>query len=279
MKKLIFLSLCSVCLIIVLESFAPLKIMRKDGTDPGYTGSPGDSLKNCTFCHGGTATPIAGWITSTIPASGYVPGQRYTITATNTEDGGTRFGFEVSPQDPTGKLLGTMVITDASRTKLVGDSKYITYTANGVDGQGLNSWTFDWIAPAKGTGEVVFYGAFNSNFEGHKDGDKTFLSTLKVKEAGTTGISDIPNKLFAIAIYPNPAKDYLQVNFEVKTASNVIIDVIDLAGKQITILMNSRLNNGVFNKQFDINSLSEGNYLVRINADGASQTHKITIQK
>ncbi len=91
MKKAILLVLLAFTGVIALESFV-LRVARKDGTDPGYTGSPGDSLKNCTACHGGIAFPVDGWITSNIPSSGYVPGTTYTITAKNREFGATRFG-------------------------------------------------------------------------------------------------------------------------------------------------------------------------------------------
>lgn len=274
MKKILLLTFGGLYLIIVLG--LTLKTARQDGTEPGHTGSPGDSLKNCTACHGGTAVDIEGWITSNIPASGYIPGNTYTLVATNTEDEGTRFGFQVSPQDITGKLLGKLVLTDTHRTKLVGNSKYITYTANGVDGMGSNSWTFDWIAPQAGTGTVVFYGAFNSNFNGHKDGDQTFLSTLQVKEAGTEGVANIVENVNSVSIYPNPASDRVAMTFTVAKKCIVTIDVLDINGKQVVRLMNE-VQSGPINKQFSLAGIPDGNYLIRVQADGQTVTHKINV--
>ncbi|MGV3597413.1 MAG: choice-of-anchor V domain-containing protein [Bacteroidota bacterium] len=276
MKKLVYLIMLGGCLTVLLGTTWGVK--RKDGTEPGYTGSPGDSLKNCTACHGGIATPVEGWITSNIPASGYVPGQQYTITATNTEFGGTRFGFEVSPQDIKGNLLGTIVLTDTNRTKLVGDKKYITYTSNGVDGQDSNSWTFDWIAPQAGTGDVVFYGAFNSNFDGHKGDDHTYLSTLRVKEVGTASLPTLPAIVTNVSVYPNPARDYIDVSFTPTISSAITVDITDLNGKQVA-LVNPDKQTGSTIKRINIASLSAGNYLVRFRADGQSQTRKITVVK
>jgi hypothetical protein len=76
MKKVLLISSAFVILLITQSL-----IMKKDGAAPGYTGSPGDSLKNCTACHGGTAIKINNWITSDIPADGYVPGKTYIIRA------------------------------------------------------------------------------------------------------------------------------------------------------------------------------------------------------
>lgn len=108
--------------------------------------------------------------------------------------------------------LVKMVLTDTVRTKFVGDEKYITYTENGIEGKDSLSWTFDWTAPAAGTGEVVFYGGFNSNYNGDKGGDRTFLSTLKVKEK-TNSINLLASSN-SISIFPNPVKDILNLKVD-----------------------------------------------------------------
>jgi hypothetical protein len=272
MKKIILLAFIGVLGNIVLES----KIAKRDGTDPGYTGSPGDSSKNCTTCHGGITLNEEGWITSNIPAEGYTPGETYTIKATNYAMGGTRFGFEISPQALNGDLLGTMVITDTARTKLVGDDKYITYKADGVEGVDSNVWIFDWIAPASGTGDVVFYGAFNSN-PGHKGGDNTTLSTLTVHESGATGISNVTGKIANVLVFPNPSNDDLKLSFDVKTASDVTIDITDIQGKHVMSILNGKQVGNV-NKSINTQVLQAGTYLIRIKLDGkVSTTRKLSV--
>ena len=123
------------------------------GSPAGYTGSPGDG-KNCTNCHNGSASWVSGWITSDIPAEGYTPGNTYTITVTVSGSG--QKGFEVSPQDVPGNLLGTL--TAGANNHLVGGGKYVTQNAK-VNANPA-SWSFSWTAPAATTGLVTFYGAF-----------------------------------------------------------------------------------------------------------------------
>ena len=94
------------------------------GAPAGYTGSPFDG-KNCTTCHGGNASNVTGWITSDVPASGYVPGNNYSITVTVTGNG--KKGFEVSPQDAAGNLVGTLIAGTGS--ELTGSGKYITQSS------------------------------------------------------------------------------------------------------------------------------------------------------
>src|SRR5688572_22718444 len=267
MKKILFI-VSAFAILFISQS---LMIMKKDGAAPGYTGSPGDSLKNCTACHGGFATNVNNWITSDIPPGGYVPGTTYTITATNRESGATRFGFEVSPQDVSGNLLGTMIITDNIRTKFVGGNKYITYTENGVEGVDSLSWSFQWVAPLQEK-EVVFYGGFNSNFDGHKGGDQTFLSTLKVKRDASFGIAKAGFDQ-KVKVYPNPTFNYIQIDFEVKSAGRLIVEVIDMNGRQVSLLMNGDVSSGTFSQKFDIASLADGSYYIRVSMNGNITSH------
>lgn len=266
MKNYIYSGLLALAAAVTLQSFDTVKLGKRDGTEPGYTGSPGDSLKNCTACHGGRATFIDGWITSNIPSTGFVPGERYTLKATNTEFGGTRFGFLISPQALNGDLLGTLLVTDTTTTKLVGNDRYVTYKAAGTEGVDSLSWTFDWIAPADSVNEVIFYGAFNSNFEGHKDGDETTLSQLKVFKQGFTGLANA--ELGNIAVYPNPASDYIKL----QTAHNLApqsVCVLSLTGKEM-LHINKPADNVIH-----VQSLPTGIYLIKtIQADGKTYLGK-----
>lgn len=275
MKKLIPGIFITVLGIITLESFVPLKSKRRDGTDPGYTGSPGDGYKNCSNCHGGMAVTKEGWITSDIPEEGYVPGETYTITATNSAMGSTRFGFCVSPQALNGDLLGALLITDTLRTKLVGDNKYVTYRADGVEGVDSNVWVFDWVAPKAGTGNVVFYGAFNSN-PGHKGSDGTTLSTLTVKEKGSTGLVSISDKVSNLLIYPNPVSDFVKVSFDLNGSRNVNIDISDVNGKSIVVIAKGK-QRGTISKEVNTKGWAEGIYLLRIEVDRQLFTRKINV--
>ncbi len=162
----LFISLASIVLLSSFVAFYPT------GAPAAKTGSPGDG-SNCTECHGGTPTTVAGWITSNIPAGGYTPGQTYQITASNQLTGTGKFGFEVSPQNAAGTLLGTLAA--GTNSQLVGSNKYVTHTSANTSN---STWTFNWTAPVAGTGQVTFYGAFAKGKPG-----PVRLSTLVVNEA------------------------------------------------------------------------------------------------
>ena len=153
-KKIYFIVPAFVIVAFFFAAFGnPYNPDHSDGAPAGYTGSPGDG-KNCTYCHGGNATTQAGIITSNIPGQGYTAGSTYTITVSLTGSGNK--GFEVSPQNTSGTLLGTLIAGTGS--KLVGSGKYCTHSSS-VGGSSA-TWNFNWTAPAAGTGTVTFYGAF-----------------------------------------------------------------------------------------------------------------------
>ncbi len=155
-----------------------------NGPSNGRTGSPKDG-SNCTNCHSGTATSANGLITSTVPAAGYTAGTKYTFTATIANPGTKgKWGFQISPQNNAGTLLGTLVVTNTTNTQLKPSSKYIEHTSAGNKS---SSWSFDWTAPASGTGDVTFYGAFliGDNFN-NTSGDQVQTSTLLVHENSCT---------------------------------------------------------------------------------------------
>ncbi len=185
--KLLFVFIIPVVLILYANS---------SGSPGGKSGSPGDGNTTCTQCHTGTASPQSGWITSNIPSEGYTPGQTYQITATGTHSGVVKFGFELTAETSSGVKTGTFVITDATRTKLINNSKAVTHTTAGnVPSGNTSTWTMNWTAPATDVGQVRFYAAFNAaNGNGGTGGDVVYTSTLFVNAAAPEALlSVVPN--------------------------------------------------------------------------------------
>jgi len=170
-------------LLIIPTIVIGLSSWYSSGSPGGKTGSPGDG-SNCTECHTGTPQSASSWITTNIPASGYTPGETYTITASGTHSGVNKFGFETTAEALGGAKKGTFIITDAAQTKFTNSNKAVTHTSGGTTPSGNSkSWTFDWTAPAAGTGNVTFFGAFNAaNGNGNTGGDVIYLSSTTVSE-------------------------------------------------------------------------------------------------
>lgn len=214
------------------DGFHSYMLKYSGGGPTGYSGDPASDFNNCTYCHSGVeAQTDTAWITSDIPGSGYLPNTTYTITATATSSGIEKFGFQISPQNSEGTLLGTLASSD-SETALTSNSEYITHTSEGTTGSGSKTWTFDWTSPEPGTGDVTFYGAFNlANNDGRSSGDTIVLSTLAINES-TTGIDGFLESDLDIKLYPNPASEVITLESDSRMLGSSY-HVIDMAGRQV----------------------------------------------
>jgi hypothetical protein len=182
MKKLY--SLIALVLIALLAGHSKLQSYSNGFFGGGYTGSPGDFTQTCATCHSGSpVTVAANAITSTIPATGYVPGQTYTITLTATHPTSNRFGFQITAESANNSKAGTWVVTNTSETH-ISPTHYVAHTSGGTMGSNNSkSWSMNWTAPAVGTGAVTFYAVINRvNNNSGTNGDQVATATLSVSE-------------------------------------------------------------------------------------------------
>jgi hypothetical protein len=178
MKKLFpFLFVLATPVILLLMS-------NSTGSPGGKSGSIGDDGNTCTDCHGGSATTMPGWITTNVPAEGYTPGQTYIITATGTHPGVVKFGFELTVENSQGAKVGTLQLTDPTRTKFTNANQAITHTAAGnIPTGNTNSWSMNWVAPSNIQGNVGIYAAFNAaNGNGNTGGDVIYKSSIFISQ-------------------------------------------------------------------------------------------------
>lgn len=260
-----------VCAVIVKELWA-----LSGGAPPGFTGSYGDGNSTCQVCHSGPApTPVSGWITSNIPGAGYVSGNTYTITAQATGLGHSKFGFEISPMDSSGNLIGTLVTT-STETALTGSGTYITHTSSGNAGVDGKTWNFDWIAPGPGTGNVTFYGAFNVTDNSYTDTDDTiYTSSYTVQEFSSTLVAEMAY-LNGVRLFPNPVKDHIQLHFMDRTPALLSLSLYTLSGQSILNADLEQSGNGYVTYRLP-DHIAPGVYMLNLNTRGKDHSFKLIV--
>ena len=112
-------------------------------------------------------------------------------------------------------------------------------------------------------------------------GGKIYRTT---NNGGTTGIIQeeyvIPSKYSLSQNYPNPFNSITRIKFNVARLSDIKIVVYDILGKEITTLVNEKLNSGTYNIIFNGDNISSGIYFYFMNANGKLiQTKKMIILK
>jgi hypothetical protein len=263
MKNKIFITLSAILFCTLTLNFGNRNLKYPNGSPPGYTGSPGDG-QNCVACHNGSATTVSNWITSNVPAAGYSPGTTYTISVTITGSGSK--GFEVSPQNLSGTLLGTL--TAGAGSKLVGNGKYVTQSSPKNTNPAV--WTFSWTAPIAGTGSVIMYGAFTVNEP------VTKLSTLEIPENVNTSITD--GEAFSFILFPNPARESVNLQYFLKQETPVKIEMLNSEGMVIRICLEEIQSPGEKFIGLPLADISgSGLFLVRISSNSGVYTRKLIV--
>lgn len=82
--------------------------------------------------------------------------------------------------------------------------------------------------------------------------------------------------------YPNPFNASTFINFGLPEESNVVLDVYDIAGKEITTIVRKRLQAGFYSYNFYAENISSGIYFYRIMATSVNDKKKelfVTVKK
>ena len=276
MKKIYIIAFATILTIAVSGLFSVDTHSNPNGAPAGAAGAPNDPANGCnrSGCHAGNSTVSAQLLSSNVPAAGYTPGQTYTFTVQITQAGISKWGFQVSPQADNGTLQGTLVLTDAGQTRFAagGGSKYVTHTTAGNSGStGTKSWTFDWTAPAAGSGPVNFYTyVMASNSSNNTSGDQTFRQTVAFQEESGVGFSSL--NYSTLELFPNPsATGFIVING--LTSELNLVKMFDINGK---LVFNELLASG--NKSISTAGFEKGIYFVSIEGKQGRAVKKLVIQ-
>ncbi len=105
----------------------------------------------------------------------------------------------------------------------------------------------------------------------------TMRSKILALLSGTSGIADISVSDANFNIFPNPANEFITINLTLKSDDLIFVEILDMTGKQISIIMNETRNAGNIVEQFDASVLPVGCYLIRSKINGQIATQKLSI--
>ena len=92
------------------------------------------------------------------------------------------------------------------------------------------------------------------------------------------GVSLVENRLGrSLELYPNPARESLNLAFVTEGSDDARISIIDLTGKTIIKIEESNLN-GRFEGQIDISTLAKGTYLLKVESGDLSVQRRVIKQ-
>ncbi|MCF8461892.1 MAG: T9SS type A sorting domain-containing protein [Flavobacteriales bacterium] len=108
------------------------------------------------------------------------------------------------------------------------------------------------------------------------EGNNIYIDDIQI--SGPLGIED-DNAGFAFTVSPNPVVDQATISLEVTTSDNYRITLMDVTGKQISILQNGRLSTGKHGFIISREMLtSAGVYLLQVDNGQGRSVKKLVVQ-
>ncbi|MBP1630365.1 MAG: hypothetical protein H6Q15_1258 [Bacteroidetes bacterium] len=108
------------------------------------------------------------------------------------------------------------------------------------------------------------------------DNDYLFVDNLAFT-GEVSGLKEISQELLNLNIYPNPASDYINLNFQSPKGENYSVELRDVLGKTIkTQTINTQEEE--VSTRMDINNIPQGIYFITLRTNTNTITKKITIK-
>ena len=144
---------------------------------------------------------------------------------------------------------------------------------------GFNSAIFD-----QGAALVAYYGGFGmpTVAVAAGSGHDVLFTNVGFSISDTTAIGIATRNFFATSkvndlLYPNPVNDLFSIELNMKSKTNVTINLLDVSGKLIREIANEEANSGIHKVSSNLSSIPSGVYTVQILSDGKSINKRINI--
>lgn len=170
------------------------------------------------------------------------------------------------------------------------NSTTCTYSSTWVSSNSLSSI---YTAMDSGASDVAYYGGFGMPtvvLVGGKD-HKVLFSTLDFTTSdtaimrskiitllsGSSGISKVNNPVSNISVFPNPAKDKVQVELNLLQSSNIKIEVLNILGEVISTIYEGKVTPGILKKEINTENFINGVYFIRLNSEANTSGYRFIV--
>ncbi len=250
------------------KKFSSAPPASKTGAPDGMGGNEG----LCTDCHSGSASAGSHTVTFSGSNNTYEPVQTYTMTL---DIGGAnaKNGFQVvALRDSDNGGVGSWNATGGDESTMTGSSR--NYIGHSASGTGQTMWSFEWVAPAQGEGDITFYVVANeTNGNLATSGDVVTTSTFNI----TQSTASIEEEKFADINmnYLGSDNEIMITGFQADFGK-ATLELIDLSGKTVE---RKRINDisDSYNWRLRKNHNS-GIYLISVRNDSEKVVRKLFVQ-
>ena len=298
MKRNLTIVLATVLVFVVFQTNSfKLQSHIAQPAQGGLSGDPGQTT--CTHCHNDISNTIIRNSQFTIKISSdsagltgnaniiqdsalYTPDYTHWISVElHGANGATpTYGFQMTALKANDSMAGSFTLVNSKTSIQTSASSYqpvlkgpITYVGH-KRADTTHIWYFKWTAPH--TGKVSLYYIGNvANGDATYNGDSIFQGRTLLNVGAPSGINSIVANIDAASFYPLPFDQKLNIELDLKTATELSITILSLDGKMIKELYTGSAALGSFRKSFDTSDLTAGIYLVQMHTDTGNKVMKV----
>lgn len=110
-------------------------------------------------------------------------------------------------------------------------------------------------------------------------GESTPLKQLPVSNEIEARPSEVPRSAELHQNYPNPFNPATVIEYQLSKSSDVTLEVFDITGRRVAVLVNERQATGTHQVHFDASNLASGVYLYRLATGNVVQTRQMVLVK
>jgi len=105
------------------------------------------------------------------------------------------------------------------------------------------------------------------------------LNVFTTPTSSEPAVADLPVEVTLHQNYPNPFNPSTQITFEIPEASHVRLEVFDMSGRRVALLVDEGRPAGGHTVNFDASGLSSGIYMSRLQSGAHTVTRRMTLVK
>jgi hypothetical protein len=136
-----------------------------------------------------------------------------------------------------------------------------------ISGVGVTGTSFD---PS-----LAGAGSYTLNYVYEAPNGCTSSATQQVSVYDCSGLNSVDRSLL-LKVYPNPSSSIFNIDLEIKSADIITISLSDLTGRVVSEKQ-YQLNSGIQKIGFDISSVMNGNYVMKISGNQRSAVVPVTV--
>jgi hypothetical protein len=159
----------------------------------------------------------------------------------------------------------------------------LVYSATMYDDTPLPAWLSFNTATRTFFGTPVSPGTIYLKVTAKDEANDSTMCSFSINVSSTIGIGkddeQLPKSVNLNQNYPNPFNPSTTISFYIPTQELVTLKILDILGREVSVLINKELNAGEHSVNFHSQNLASGLYLYRLQAGKYIQNRKMVILK